>query len=94
MLEIVKFNLLLDLSYDRIPVALHDYGGYSVGVNTSGCGPEDRGFKSHYSPKADGFFVSLFSSSALSSTDRASVFETECWGFESLRAYFLILTQY
>ena len=43
-------------SYDRIPVASNDYGGYSVVVNTSGCGPEDRGFKSHYSPKADGFF--------------------------------------
>jgi hypothetical protein len=37
--------------YDSI---LSGYGGYGVGVNTSGCGPEDRGFKSHYSPKADG----------------------------------------
>lgn len=26
------------------------YGGYGVEVNTSGCGPEDRGFESHYSP--------------------------------------------
>jgi type I restriction enzyme M protein len=32
------------------PVSASPYGGYSVAVNASGCGPEDRGFKSHYSP--------------------------------------------
>ena len=37
------------------------YGGYGVGVNTSGCGPEDRGFKSHHSPqKLMGLLVSFF----------------------------------
>ncbi len=55
-MKIVKLNLLLFSRYDRIPVASNEYGGYSVVVNTSGCGPEDRGFKSHYSPKADGLF--------------------------------------
>ncbi len=33
--------------YDNITGS---HGGYSVEVNTSGCGPEDRGFESHYSP--------------------------------------------
>ena len=41
-------SLPIVIGYDRISVG---YGGYSVVVNTSGCGPEDRGFKSHYSPK-------------------------------------------
>ena len=49
-MKIVKDKLRLFSRYDRILVALYEYGGYSVVVNTSGCGPEDRGFESHYSP--------------------------------------------
>ena len=67
-------------------------GGRSVAVNTSGCGPEDRGFESLRPPHHcddDGFVVLVVGDiycCARSSGDRASGFEPEGRGFESLRA--------
>ncbi len=68
------------------------HGGYGVGVNTPGCGPGDRGFKSHYSPqKEPGFTSNLVPFfCARSSMDRVTGFEPVGWGFESLRAYYSI----
>ena len=59
-------------------------GGRSVAVNTSGCGPEDRGFDSLRPPHSILRFRDY--PCARSSGDRASGFEPEGRGFESLRA--------
>ncbi len=55
------YRLLIPFGvYAIIPLLTH--GGCGVGVNTSGCGPEDRGFESHHSPqkKADSKLSRLF----------------------------------
>ena len=83
-------------------VAFFRHGGCGVVVNTSGCGPEDRGFESHHSPQSTSQLsqngvarvVCLNYSKAgqhricaHSSTDRVLDFESSGWGFESLWAY-------
>jgi hypothetical protein len=82
----------------RFKVMCYNFGSMASVAkwsNAPGCGSGDRGFESHRSPHLiveTGFLqVQLISFvSACSSMDRALVFGTRCWGFESLQAYHII----